>query len=100
MPACAVTVLAASGRRNVRGIATITSGPSELRRFATEIGARYMGRDHAEEFGQRNAVPGEVLVRVTPERGYRGDRHSRLTGRDQGSPTASLIGQEADPGVA
>jgi PPOX class probable F420-dependent enzyme len=53
---------------HIRGISAITSGPSELRRFATEIGARYMGRDHAEEFGQRNAVPGEVLVRVTPER--------------------------------
>ena len=53
---------------HVRGIAAITSGPGELRRFATEIGARYMGRDRAEEFGQRNAVPGEVLVRVTPER--------------------------------
>jgi hypothetical protein len=27
-----------------------------------------MGADRAEEFGRRNAVPGELLVRVTPER--------------------------------
>lgn len=30
--------------------------------------ARYMGEDRAEEFGRRNAVPGELLVRVTPDR--------------------------------
>jgi hypothetical protein len=27
-----------------------------------------MGADRAEEFGARNAVPGELLVRVTPAR--------------------------------
>jgi hypothetical protein len=27
-----------------------------------------MGRDRAEEFGRRNAVPGELLVRVHAER--------------------------------
>jgi hypothetical protein len=27
-----------------------------------------MGEGRAEEFGRRNAVPGELLVRVTPER--------------------------------
>ena len=32
------------------------------------IGARYMGQDHAEAFGRRTAVPGELLVRVTPTR--------------------------------
>jgi hypothetical protein len=37
-------------------------------RFATEIGARYMGADRATEFGRRNAVPGELLVTVQPER--------------------------------
>ena len=34
-----------------------------LRTWATRIGARYMGADRAEEFGARNAVPGEYLVR-------------------------------------
>src|SRR5206468_2725195 len=53
---------------HVRGIAAITSDPGELRRIATEIGARYMGQDRAEEFGRRNAVHGEVVVRVTAQR--------------------------------
>lgn len=40
----------------------------EVRRWATEIGGRYMGADRAEEFGQRNGVPGELLVRIRPHR--------------------------------
>jgi hypothetical protein len=27
-----------------------------------------MGTDRADEFGARNGVPGELMVRVTPER--------------------------------
>ncbi len=34
--------------------------------MATAIGARYMGAEVAERFGRRNAVPGEMLVRVRP----------------------------------
>ena len=47
---------------------TLSEDLSELLRFATEIGGRYMGADRAEEFGRRNAVPGELLVRLRPER--------------------------------
>ncbi|MBV9797156.1 MAG: PPOX class F420-dependent oxidoreductase [Solirubrobacterales bacterium] len=53
---------------HVRGRVTIHEDLDELLRFATAIGSRYMGEDRAEEFGQRNAVPGELLVRVIPER--------------------------------
>jgi PPOX class probable F420-dependent enzyme len=53
---------------HVRGRVTIGEDLDELRRFATEIGARYMGEERADEFGRRNAVPGELLVRVAPER--------------------------------
>jgi PPOX class probable F420-dependent enzyme len=53
---------------HVHGRATLYEDLDELLRFATAIGARYMGQDRAEEFGRRNAVPGELLVRVTPER--------------------------------
>jgi hypothetical protein len=35
---------------------------------ATLIGARYMGVHRAEEFGRRNAVPDELLVRFRAER--------------------------------
>ena len=35
-------------------------------RTATVIGARYMGADRAQEFGRRNGVPGELVVRLRP----------------------------------
>jgi hypothetical protein len=36
--------------------------------WATRLGGRYMGEDRAEAFDRRNAVPTELLVRVTPAR--------------------------------
>jgi len=36
--------------------------------WATRIAGRYMGVDRAEEYGRRNGVEGELLVRVTPTR--------------------------------
>lgn len=53
---------------HVRGHVTLHEDLGELLRLATAIGSRYMGESRAEEFGRRNAVPGELLVRVTPER--------------------------------
>ncbi|MBB5156215.1 PPOX class F420-dependent oxidoreductase [Saccharopolyspora phatthalungensis] len=50
----------------VQGIAETSEDPDELLRTATEIGGRYMGRDRAEEFGRRNGVPGELVVRIRP----------------------------------
>ncbi len=41
-------------------------GADDLLDIATRIGGRYMGADRAEEFGRRNAVPGELVVRVQP----------------------------------
>jgi PPOX class probable F420-dependent enzyme len=52
----------------VEGKATIETGLEPLRESATRIGGRYMGADRAEEFGARNGVPGELLVRVAPGR--------------------------------
>lgn len=40
--------------------------PDELLMWSTKIGGRYMGEDRAEEFGKRNAVDGELLIRVIP----------------------------------
>jgi PPOX class probable F420-dependent enzyme len=40
----------------------------DLLRWATRIGGRYMGADRAEEFGKRNGVPGELVMRLTPTR--------------------------------
>ncbi len=52
----------------ITGRATLSEDPEELLRSATLIGGRYMGADRAEEFGRRNGVPGELVVRVTPDR--------------------------------
>jgi len=47
---------------------TLSEDLEELLRFATAIGGRYMGADRAEEFGQRNGVEGELVVRIRPTR--------------------------------
>lgn len=52
----------------VQGIAETSKDPDELLRTATALGARYMGADRAEEFGQRNGVPGELVVRIRPSK--------------------------------
>jgi PPOX class probable F420-dependent enzyme len=52
----------------VEGIAEMSDDVEQVRQWATRLGGRYMGRDRAEEFGIRNGVPGEHLVRVTPTR--------------------------------
>ncbi|MGW4700297.1 PPOX class F420-dependent oxidoreductase [Streptomyces sp. NPDC004285] len=53
---------------SLRGRAELSEDPAELRHWAARIGGRYMGADRAEEFGERNAVPGELLVRVRIEK--------------------------------
>ena len=50
----------------VQGEAELSEDPAELIRTATAIAARYMGAGRAEEFGTRNAVPGELVVRLRP----------------------------------
>jgi PPOX class probable F420-dependent enzyme len=50
----------------IEGRAVISDDLTEVRRWATVIGGRYMGADQAEAFGKRNGVPGELLVRVEP----------------------------------
>jgi PPOX class probable F420-dependent enzyme len=52
----------------IDGTATLIDDLDLLARWATRIAARYMGEARAEEYGKRNAVPGELVVRVTPTR--------------------------------
>jgi PPOX class probable F420-dependent enzyme len=52
----------------VDGTVSLSDDLDEVRRFATTIGGRYMGEHRAEEFGARNGVPGELLVRLHPTR--------------------------------
>jgi hypothetical protein len=50
----------------VEGFANLTADDPDLLLWATRLGGRYMGEREAEAFGRRNAVPGELLVRVAP----------------------------------
>lgn len=52
----------------VSGAVTTSTDPDELQYWATRIGGRYMGADNAEQYGERNAVPPEMVIRLTPER--------------------------------
>jgi PPOX class probable F420-dependent enzyme len=51
----------------ITGHVDISEDLDDLRHWATVLAARYMGPDQAEEFGRRNAVPGELLVRLYPD---------------------------------
>ena len=50
----------------IEATATISEEPAALREWATRIAVRYMGADRGAEFGARNAVEDEMLVRLTP----------------------------------
>jgi PPOX class probable F420-dependent enzyme len=50
----------------VEGTVTTSEDLDEMKTWATRIAARYMGENKAEAFGERNAVPGAMLVRLTP----------------------------------
>ena len=52
----------------VEGTVTVSEDLEDLRHWGTVIGGRYMGADRAEEYGKRNGVPGELLVRIKPTR--------------------------------
>ncbi|MEN8240165.1 MAG: PPOX class F420-dependent oxidoreductase, partial [Actinomycetota bacterium] len=52
------------GHVMVEGTVSVSTDLDEVKRFATLIGGRYMGADRAEEFGERNGVEGELLVRL------------------------------------
>ncbi|MET9467654.1 PPOX class F420-dependent oxidoreductase [Streptomyces sp. NPDC006544] len=49
----------------LQGRADISEDLDDMLPWASRIGARYMGAEHGEAFGRRNAVPGELLVRVS-----------------------------------
>jgi len=53
---------------HIRGHVLLSEDLEEMLCFATAIAHRYMGAHRAEEFGRRNAVPGELLVRLRPAR--------------------------------
>jgi PPOX class probable F420-dependent enzyme len=50
----------------IQGVATTSEDLDDLVDTATRIGARYMGAERGAEFGKRNGVPGEQVVRIRP----------------------------------
>jgi PPOX class probable F420-dependent enzyme len=52
----------------IEGTAELSTNLDEVIAVATRLGGRYMGDDRAAEYGARNGVPTEWLVRVTPTR--------------------------------
>ena len=52
----------------VDGTAELVTDAEDLLHWATESCRRYVGDEHADAFGRRNAVEGEAVVIVTPTR--------------------------------
>ncbi|HZQ28495.1 MAG TPA: PPOX class F420-dependent oxidoreductase [Acidimicrobiales bacterium] len=52
----------------VEGRAELVDDLEQVRAWAARLGGRYMGAARADEYGARNGVPGELLVRLTPTR--------------------------------
>ena len=52
----------------VEGTVEVVTDLDEVRRVATIIGGRYMGKGRAESFGRRNGVEGELMVRLRIEK--------------------------------
>ena len=54
------------GYVRVDGNVELSEDLDEMLPWATKLGGRYMGAERAEAFGRRNAVEGEMLVRLRP----------------------------------
>jgi PPOX class probable F420-dependent enzyme len=42
--------------------------PDDFLKISTEIARRYVGDERANQYGERNAVPGELLIRLKPSK--------------------------------
>lgn len=52
---------------SINGTAELIDDLEQVRSWAARLGARYMGADRADEYGARNGLPGELVVRVIPD---------------------------------
>jgi PPOX class probable F420-dependent enzyme len=50
----------------IRGTVEVSVRPDDLRAWTTRIAERYVGAEHAREYGERNAEIDDWLVRLTP----------------------------------
>lgn len=72
----------------IEGEASVSCDQEEMLHW---IGARYMGADRGEEFGRRNAVAGELLVRVAVTRIFRCSTSATRPLRGASAPTFRRI---------
>jgi PPOX class probable F420-dependent enzyme len=52
----------------LEGRAELSDDLADVRTWAARIGGRYMGAARADEYGERNGVPGELVVRLRVDR--------------------------------
>lgn len=52
----------------VEGTVSLSTDLEEMLPLSIAIARRYVGEDQAEDFGRRNAVEGELLVRLHPDK--------------------------------
>jgi hypothetical protein len=52
---------------SIEGPVTIDDDLNQVRFSAARLGGRNMGADRADEYSERNGVPGELLIRLHPE---------------------------------
>lgn len=52
----------------VEGTVQLSSDLAEMLPLSIAIGRRYMGEELGEQYGRRNAVEGELLVRLRPDK--------------------------------
>lgn len=50
----------------VEGTVELIDDLETVRAWAARLGGRYMGAERADEYGARNGVPGELLVKLSP----------------------------------
>jgi PPOX class probable F420-dependent enzyme len=50
----------------VEGTVELIDDLDLVRAWAARLGGRYIGVDRAEEYGARNGLPGELLVKLSP----------------------------------
>ena len=55
-----------SGTTALVAVALLVPTAQAAQGLKLTIGGRYMGADRADEYGTRNGVPGELVVRVRP----------------------------------
>jgi PPOX class probable F420-dependent enzyme len=52
----------------IEGTAELSDDLTAMLPLSVAIARRYMGDEQAQAFGERNAVPGELLIRVRPSK--------------------------------